>query len=91
MYSQNTKHRIIELLAAAGINVNGNAPWDIQIHNERFYKRVISEGTLGLGESYMEGWWDCDQLDEFAYSVAGHFWQPCLLPAYLAPSLLAFP
>ncbi len=69
MYSQNTKKRIIELFSIAGITVNGNAPWDIQIHNERFYKRVISEGTLGLGESYMDGWWDCDQIDGFAFRV----------------------
>ncbi|MEX0995063.1 MAG: hypothetical protein WD599_06000 [Balneolaceae bacterium] len=38
--------------------INGSRPWDIQIHDERFYKRVLAENTLGLGESYMEGWRD---------------------------------
>jgi cyclopropane-fatty-acyl-phospholipid synthase len=26
---------------------------------------VLRDGSLGLGESYMEGWWECDALDEF--------------------------
>ncbi len=29
------------------------------IHNVDFYRRVCTHGTLGFGESYMEGWWDC--------------------------------
>lgn len=55
---------IADLLKPAGILINGNNPWDIQVHNEEFYERVLSEGSLGFGESYMEGWWDCGQLDE---------------------------
>ena len=54
-----------ELLEMAGIQVNGPNPWDIQIHNPKFYERVLSEGALGLGESYMDGWWDCEALDQF--------------------------
>ena len=54
-----------ELLALAGIEVNGSRPWDIQIHNPKFYDRVLAEGALGLGESYMDGWWDCEALDQF--------------------------
>jgi cyclopropane-fatty-acyl-phospholipid synthase len=60
-----------ELLAFAGAKINGDRPWDIRIHNERFYRRVITQGSLGLGESYMEGWWDCDQLDDLFYRL---FW-----------------
>lgn len=52
-------------LESAGIRVNGNEPWDIQIYNQNFYSRVIREGTLGLGESYMDNWWDCKNLDQF--------------------------
>lgn len=54
-----------ELLSFAGITINGENPWDIQVHDKRFYQRVLSEASLGLGESYMDGWWDCDALDEF--------------------------
>jgi cyclopropane-fatty-acyl-phospholipid synthase len=53
------------LLAPADIRVNGNRPWDIRIHREEFYNRALSQGSLGLGESYMDGWWDVEQLDEF--------------------------
>jgi cyclopropane-fatty-acyl-phospholipid synthase len=52
------------LLAIAGIRVNGARPWDIQVHDHRFFSRVLTSGTLGFGESYMDGWWDCDALDE---------------------------
>jgi cyclopropane-fatty-acyl-phospholipid synthase len=44
--------------------INGDRPWDILLHDERFFSRVLASGTLGFGESYMEGWWDCDALDE---------------------------
>jgi len=54
-----------QLLSVAGIKINGNNPWDISVHNEKFYQVVLSQITLGLGESYMDGWWDCDKLDGF--------------------------
>ncbi|HHQ6557763.1 TPA: cyclopropane fatty acyl phospholipid synthase [Serratia fonticola] len=53
------------LLTEADIIINGHRPFDIQVHNQNFFKRVLKEGSLGLGESYMDGWWDCEQLDEF--------------------------
>jgi cyclopropane-fatty-acyl-phospholipid synthase len=55
---------IKDLVIHAGIEINGKDPWDIQVHNPRFYNRVLTEGSLGLGESYMDGDWDSDQLDE---------------------------
>jgi cyclopropane-fatty-acyl-phospholipid synthase len=51
-------------LARAGIRLNGGRPWDPRVHDERLFDRVLREGTLGLGEAYMEGWWDCDRVDE---------------------------
>jgi cyclopropane-fatty-acyl-phospholipid synthase len=54
-----------QLLSAAGITINGGSPWDIKVHNEKFYQAVLSQANLGLGESYMDGWWDCAALDEF--------------------------
>jgi cyclopropane-fatty-acyl-phospholipid synthase len=53
-----------EILHPAGIAINGHNPWDIRVKDERFLKRVLCDGSLGLGESFMEGWWDCDLLDE---------------------------
>lgn len=52
-------------LSKADIEINGNNPWDIQVHNKSMYQRVLAEGSLGLGESYMDGWWDSHCLDEF--------------------------
>ncbi|OGT36908.1 MAG: cyclopropane-fatty-acyl-phospholipid synthase [Gammaproteobacteria bacterium RIFCSPHIGHO2_12_FULL_37_14] len=57
------------LLQSAGIHLDGNQPWDIQVHHPAFYQRVINEGALGLGESYMDKWWDCQQLDIFFYKI----------------------
>jgi len=59
------KQKMQELLSIADVKINGKRPWDIQIHNEDFYQRVLSQGALGLGESYMDGWWDVKNLDEF--------------------------
>ena len=52
------------LLACADIRINGARPWDIHVHDQRFFSRVLASGTLGFGESYMDGWWECDALDE---------------------------
>ena len=57
--------RIKHYLSKAQIEINGNNPWDIQVYNERLYPRVLAEGSLGLGESYMDGWWECHRLEEF--------------------------
>ena len=59
------KNKVAELLRSADIEIDGGRPWDIQVHDERLYHRVIAEGTIGAGESYMDGWWDVEQLDEF--------------------------
>ncbi|UYU33487.1 cyclopropane fatty acyl phospholipid synthase [Siccibacter colletis] len=56
---------VSELLGRAGIEINGSRPGDIRVNNPQFFKRVLQEGSLGLGESYMDGWWDCDRLDLF--------------------------
>lgn len=58
-----------ELLGRAGIEINGSAPSDLRIKNPLFFKRVLQEGSLGLGESYMDGWWDCERLDIFFHKV----------------------
>lgn len=59
------KKEVSRLLSYSDIKINGNRPQDIQVHNEKFYSRVLSGGSLALGESYMDGWWDCKSLDQF--------------------------
>ena len=53
------------LLERAAIAVNGRDPWDMQVHNPGLWQRIAAEGSLGLGEAYMDGWWDCADLAEF--------------------------
>lgn len=60
---------IEELLKKADVTIGGSRPWDITVHDERLYNRVIRYGTLGLGEAYMDGWWDAPALDAFIYKV----------------------
>jgi cyclopropane-fatty-acyl-phospholipid synthase len=57
--------RMTKLLASAGITVDGSAPHDLRVHDERLFARVLSGGSLALGESYMDGWWSCERLDGF--------------------------
>ena len=59
------QRRVTALLEEAGISVGGVQPWDIQVHNPHFHARVLAQGSLGLGESYMDGWWDTASLDGF--------------------------
>lgn len=58
------RRTIEDLLGLADIRVDGSRPWDIEVHNAAFFPRVLASGTFGFGESYMEGWWDCEALDE---------------------------
>ena len=66
MQGGKTKQAFEIILREADIKINGKRPWDIQVHNPKFYSRVLASPPLGLGESYMDGWWDCKALDEFS-------------------------
>ncbi|WP_151995850.1 cyclopropane fatty acyl phospholipid synthase [Buttiauxella massiliensis] len=66
----NPWYRIVnDMLTRAGVEINGPRPFDIQVKHPEFFKRVLQEGTLGLGESYMDGWWDCERLDIFFHNA----------------------
>ena len=56
---------VTDLFAQAGVVIGGSNPWDIQLHNDRLFRRVLASGSLGLGEAYMDGDWDCAALDQF--------------------------
>lgn len=57
------------LLARAGVAVGGGRPWDIRVCHPGFYKRVLTGGSLAAGDSYVDGWWESDRLDEFFHRV----------------------
>ena len=54
---------LAQLLASADIHLNGSRPWDIQIKHPQTLQRLLSLGGFALGESYMDGWWECQAID----------------------------
>jgi len=69
MFEDTFRHKVERLLASADVKINGSRSWDIHVHNAQFYKRVLLGGSLALGQSYMEGWWNCFKLDELFHRV----------------------
>lgn len=65
----NKKEVIQSLLSEAQITLNGTDESDIQVNNSAFYNRVLLDGVLGLGESYMDGWWDVQKPDDLFYRL----------------------
>ena len=63
------KTHVAQLLSEAGIEINGPAASDICVFDERLYGCVLSGGSLALGESYMDGWWEAQTLDQFFYKI----------------------
>jgi cyclopropane-fatty-acyl-phospholipid synthase len=68
------------LLEEADVHVDGRRPWDIRVRDERFFDRLVVEQSLGAGESYMDGWWDCERLDEMICRIMAVGFNPKLRP-----------
>lgn len=62
--ARRAREACVDMLASAGITVGGTQPWDIAVHDERVWARVLRDGTLGAGEAYVDGWWDSPALDQ---------------------------
>ena len=60
---------IQDVFNSVGIVVNGPNPWDIQIRNQKAFNLILSKWSLGLGEGYMRGYWDCLDLEEFLFRL----------------------
>jgi cyclopropane-fatty-acyl-phospholipid synthase len=70
-----------EILKTADILTNGERPWDLRVKDQRFFGRVLAGGSLALGESYMDGWWDCDALDELVRRILSNDLQEKVRPS----------
>jgi cyclopropane-fatty-acyl-phospholipid synthase len=83
--------QVAATLARADVQLDGPRPWDPQIHRLRTLRRVLAAGSLGAGDSYVDGDWDCDALDEMTARVlaAGIDETPALRTAFSAGDLLA--
>lgn len=67
--SESAKRFVLNQLEKAGVTLNGADPWDPQVHDDRLWARLLRDGTLGLGESYMAGWWDAEALDQCLFRL----------------------
>ena len=57
--------KVRDLLAEADVRINGKRPFDMIVHDERLFRRLIVDGAMGLGDAYVDGWWDCQAVDQF--------------------------
>lgn len=83
------QHKVEELLAHADVKINGSRPWDIKVHEPQLYSRVLATGSLGFGEAYMDGWWDCDAIDQLIYRLISAHIDDKVSPWRLLPSIIA--
>ncbi|GMR14637.1 MAG: cyclopropane fatty acyl phospholipid synthase [Gammaproteobacteria bacterium] len=58
-----------DILALAELGVDGEQPWDLRVTSKDFYRRLLGQGSIALGETYMDGLWECEQIDVFIYKV----------------------
>jgi cyclopropane-fatty-acyl-phospholipid synthase len=58
------RHLVEKIFARADVQIGGRRPFDIKVSDDRFFHRVLRDGQLGIGESYVDGWWECEQIDE---------------------------
>ncbi|HEY5613640.1 MAG TPA: cyclopropane fatty acyl phospholipid synthase [Lysobacter sp.] len=68
------RRSVQRLLGEAGVRVVGcmdgnGGDCDLQVHDQRLYARLLAQGSLGLGESYMDGWWDVRSLDGLLFRL----------------------
>jgi len=59
-----TQDWLAQLLASADIHLNGNRAWDIHINHPHLLTRLLKQGGVALGDSYMDGWWECQAIDQ---------------------------
>jgi cyclopropane-fatty-acyl-phospholipid synthase len=65
------RERFARLLALAGVTLDGDRPYDVRVRDPRVFRRVACQGSVGLGEAYVDGWWDCDRIDDLSARLLG--------------------
>lgn len=60
------------IFTEAGIRINGDRPWDLKVLDQRLWRRLVTHGSMGFGEAYMDGWWECDAIDELIHRLLRH-------------------
>jgi cyclopropane-fatty-acyl-phospholipid synthase len=60
---------IESLLRGTGVGLDGANPWDIRVRDQAFFQHALADGSLGVGEAYMDGEWECERLDEMLFRI----------------------
>ena len=42
----------------AEVGCDGANPWDLDVTSNEFYRRLLGQGAMALGETYMDGLWE---------------------------------
>lgn len=66
------QRRMEHILNPIGFTVNDNQLYSIQVHDPKFYTKIFTQGSIGAGEAYMDGLWDCEQLEELFFRICRH-------------------
>jgi cyclopropane-fatty-acyl-phospholipid synthase len=89
MENKSLKQNVQKLLDRADVQIDGQRPWDIRVNNEELYTRILAGGILAVGEAYMDGWWDCDALDQLIDRILRVKWDlNKILPKHLVWDVL---
>ncbi|WP_018717145.1 cyclopropane fatty acyl phospholipid synthase [Arhodomonas aquaeolei] len=83
-HNDSARRMVESLLEHADVRIDGERPWDIQVHDPRVFERALTYGNLGLGEAYMDGWWDVEWLDEFFHRILASGIEDQIRPMRLA-------
>jgi len=78
-----TETLLDNFLTGAGVALNGNRPYDIRIHDDRFYNELHLYPSIAAGEGYMAGYWDCDQIDELFYRICRYEQYDVIYPKWV--------
>jgi cyclopropane-fatty-acyl-phospholipid synthase len=79
------------VLGRIDVRLDGARAWDLRVTDERFFRSALLRGSMGLGEAYMDGWWQCGDLEELSRRllVGGVEHRFRFLPTYVAPRVAA--
>ena len=58
-----------DIMAMAEVGCDGQQPWDLKVNSNEFYRRLLGQGSIALGETYVDGLWDCEKIDVFIQKV----------------------
>ncbi len=87
---KNAQQTVQDLLSIAGVEIDGTRAFDMRVRRPEFYDRVLGDGVIGFGESYMAGWWDCEALDELIHKLLRADLEHAISPVkLLVPVVLA--